>query len=110
MDIEYLRSHRQVGGMKKALVIFATAMALTLGTAADARCYADYKAKRADPPLRLHYGVIEVFGPCKKKVARREARARLEANGWVLLKVVSVFRQKGLAKRRDSAGKFYLRY
>lgn len=95
--------------MKHALVIFATALALSLGSAAEAGCYADYKAKR-DNPLRLHYGVMQLHNGCKKKPAKREIRQRLKANGWVLLNVLSVFRDKGLAQREGSAGRFYLRY
>ena len=42
---------------------------LMLGTAADAECFADYKAKR-DEPLKLHYGVAQVSdGNCSPGAA-----------------------------------------
>lgn len=95
--------------MKHASLILAAALALSLGSVAEAGCYADYKAKR-DNPLRLHYGVIQLHNGCKKKSAKREVRKRLKANGWVLLNVLSVFKENGLAKRQGSADRFFLRY
>nr|WP_257883561.1 hypothetical protein [Roseobacter insulae] len=76
------------------------------GSAAD--CYADYKAKQ-DNPLRLHYGVAQI-SECSKKTARAELSARLAAQGWTLLNIVSVFDESGLAKRKQSAGPNYLRF
>ena len=95
--------------MKHVSLILVTALALSLGSGTEAACYADYKAKR-DNPLRLHYGVMELHNGCKKKSATREARQRLKANGWVLLNVLSVFKENGLAKRQGSADRFFLRY
>lgn len=40
------------------LALLAFAMMATSPAAAD--CYADYKAKQVDPPLRLHYGVAQI--------------------------------------------------
>ncbi len=77
--------------------------------AAQAACYADYKAKR-DDPLRLHYGVAEIRGTCSASAAASELRDRLAADGWELLNVLGVFDDGGLEERRDSAGEFYLRY
>ena len=74
-----------------------------------AACYADYKAKK-DDPLRLHYGVAEIRGECRRGSAENELRPRLASHGWELLNVVSVFDDSGLAERRDSAGRHYLRY
>ncbi|SPF78975.1 hypothetical protein ALP8811_02909 [Aliiroseovarius pelagivivens] len=90
-----------------ALTLLLVAMAST----AQAACYADYKAKR-DDPLKLHYGVIELSDDVcdNRKDARRQIRDRLEANGWSLLKVQSIFDDTGLEERKESAGKFFLRY
>lgn len=85
------------------------ALALLLAAPAHAAgCYADYKAKQ-DKPLRLHYGVAEI-SECSKAAARKELSARLAAKGWTLLNIVSVFDQSGLAERKESAGRNYLRY
>ncbi|MEE4187788.1 MAG: hypothetical protein V2I76_04990 [Roseobacter sp.] len=86
-------------------------LALLLGgipAAGAAECYADYKAKQ-DNPLRLHYGVAEV-SQCSKRAAAAELETRLSAKGWTLLNVLSVFDQSGLAERKESAGRHYLRY
>jgi hypothetical protein len=80
-----------------------------LGGAAEAACFADYKAKR-DDPLRLHYGVIELpEAACSQSAAASVIRTRLR-DGWQLLDVVSVFGPEGLDQRRESAGSYYLRY
>ncbi|SMX46397.1 hypothetical protein [Actibacterium lipolyticum] len=82
-----------------------------LAAPASAACYADYKAKQNDP-LRLHYGVIEL--PDKACGARSDAAGvierRIASDGWKLLNVMSIFGQDGLAERKESAGKFFLRY
>ena len=74
-----------------------------------ADCYADYKAKQ-DNPLRLHYGVIALNGPCQRGAARSEVSQRLAAAGWTLLNVVSVFGPDGLDSRRADAGAYFLRF
>lgn len=79
-----------------------------LAAPASAECYADYKAKQ-DDPLRLHYGVAEV-SDCSKSGAEAELASRLEAGGWVLLNVISVFGPEGLEERKDSAGEYFLRF
>lgn len=95
--------------MKNKAFTLAAALALCLATPLSAAdCYADYKAKR-DKPLRLHYGVAAV-SQCSKKAARAELTSRLAANGWTLLNIVSVFDKDGLAERKESAGRNYLRY
>ncbi|PWJ17486.1 hypothetical protein [Jannaschia seohaensis] len=77
--------------------------------AAQAACYADYKAKQ-DNPLRLHYGVMEVpDGACSREAAASVIASRLR-DGWQLLDVVSVFGPEGLDQRRASAGAYFLRY
>ncbi|MFC3119068.1 hypothetical protein [Jhaorihella thermophila] len=87
----------------------AAALIAAAGQAPAAGCYADYKAKR-DNPLRLHYGVIELHGECTPANARAEAAARLRAQGWTLLSIISVFGPEGLEERKANAGPYYLRY
>lgn len=97
--------------MKQHLLIPAlTSALLALSVPAQAAdCYADYKAKQ-DNPLRLHYGVIQLSGACKKKEARAEIDARLASAGWKLLNVLSVFGPDGLQQRKADAGSYYLRF
>jgi hypothetical protein len=91
------------------LAAFAAMMALAAGSA-SAGCYADYKAKR-DNPLRLHYGTIELSGDdCSKAAAEQQIPDRIAADDWTLLTVLGVFDESGLEERKDSAGKFHLRY
>jgi hypothetical protein len=99
------RKDRRMKHILLSLIVLFVASAAP----AQAACYADYKAKQ-DNPLRLHYGVIEITGPCSRGAAAGEAAARLARGGWVLLNVVSVFGPEGLAERRDSAGSYYLRF
>lgn len=79
--------------------------------AAQAACYADYKAKK-DAPLRLHYGVIELSGQAcnSPAAAKRIVERRLARGGWTLLNVMNIFDQRGLEQRRGSAGDFFLRF
>ncbi len=82
---------------------------LCAANAAQAECYADYKAKQ-DNPLRLHYGVAEVSGDCSKADAAATLAPRLRTDGWALLTIVGVFDANGLDSRKDSAGEYFLRY
>lgn len=77
--------------------------------AAQADCYADYKAKQ-DNPLRLHYGVAEIRGNCNIGTAEDQLRPALQRDGWQLLTVLGVFNEGGLDERRNSAGDYFLRY
>ena len=86
-----------------ALILAASA------SAAQAACYADYKAKR-DDPLRLHYGVAIIDGDCTVAQAEAALTPRLAADAWQLLTVVGVFDDAGLEERKESAGEYYLRY
>lgn len=81
-------------------------------TALEAACFADYKAKRDMPPLRLHYGVIELPDrACRNpEAAERVIERRIAQDGWTLLAVMSTFDASGLAERRANAGEFHLRY
>lgn len=92
--------------MTRIALILAAALAAPV---AQAACYADYKAKRANP-LELHYGVAEIRGECSVAAAEEELRPRLAAEGWELLNVVGVFDDAGLDERRANAGDNYLRY
>lgn len=88
-----------------ALALVAYALPVQAG------CYADYKAKR-DNPLRLHYGVIELpDAACNnRQAATRQVQQRLESQGWLLLKIQSIFDESGLTERKESAGEFFLRF
>lgn len=77
--------------------------------AAQAACYADYKAKQ-DGPLRLHYGVVQVQGNCTVANAAAYLTPRLAAEGWQLLEVMGTFEDDGLEQRRADAGDYFLRY
>ncbi|WP_298916809.1 hypothetical protein [uncultured Roseobacter sp.] len=92
--------------MSLILGVVVTLLIPDSGFSAD--CYADYKAKQ-DNPLRLHYGVAQI-SECSKGAAKAELSARLAAQGWTLLNIVSVFDESGLAKRKQSAGPNYLRF
>jgi hypothetical protein len=91
------------------LLLCATVVATLTSPAFAAECFADYKAKQ-DNPLRLHYGVAQVTGPCTKDAARAQLAQRLGAQGWTLLNIVSVFGAGGLEQRKDSAGSNFLRF
>lgn len=94
--------------MKHTLLI--AALLATLAPAAQAACYADYKAKQ-DSPLRLHYGVVELpDNACTKPAAAAALKRRLASDGWVLLTVLSTFGPEGLDQRKASAGQYFLRY
>jgi hypothetical protein len=89
------------------LVLLSAAIAAPAGAA----CYADFKAKR-DEPLRLQYGVIELSdSACADQgQAAAEISARIAGDGWQLLNVMSVFGDDGLEKRKERAGRYFLRY
>lgn len=96
--------------MKQLMTILALCLVFAAPAPAMAEaCFADYKAKQTNP-LRLHYGVMQLQGPCRKKAARAEVSARLTAQGWTLLNVLSVFGPEGLEQRRANAGANYLRF
>ena len=90
-------------------ILLSAGLALALASAAQAQCFADYKAKQ-DNPLRLHYGVAEIAGACSVAAATDQLTPRLATQGWTLLQVMSVFGPEGLDQRKDSAGPNYLRF
>jgi hypothetical protein len=108
---------RQIGGvlrtgkdlaMKRYLL--AAMFSLMLAGAAQAECFADYKAKQ-DSPLRLHYGVVAVpDAACSVRAAAGVIAPRLAKRGWTLLNVVSVFGPDGLAERKANAGAYFLSF
>ena len=79
------------------------------GAAAAQDCFADYKAKQ-DNPLKLHYGVAQISGQCAPGPAAQELGPRLQAQGWTLLNVVSVFGSDGLEGKKANAGAYFLRF
>ena len=90
-------------------VLIYLALMLTSG-AAQAACFADYKAKM-DNPLRLHYGVIEIPDiACSPGAAFNVIAPRVAGGGWQLLEVMSVFDASGLDARRADAGQYYLAF
>ena len=91
--------------------LFALVGVFCLALPAQAACYADYKAKRENP-LRLHYGVMRIdSNPCAMSdKVRQNVGQRLNASGWKLLQVQSVFDDSGLARRKNDAGQFFLRF
>ncbi|WP_299349499.1 hypothetical protein [uncultured Shimia sp.] len=96
--------------MKHVIAITLVVCLAAFGGAASAeQCFADYKAKK-DNPLRLHYGVAELYQGCSKSSAKSEITARISQDGWKLLNVLSVFDASQLAGKEASAGQFYLRY
>ncbi|NNF23666.1 MAG: hypothetical protein HKN63_02500 [Rhodobacteraceae bacterium] len=96
---------------KSASFIAACAAAVLMAGAADAACFADYKAKQ-DNPLRLHYGVIQLDeAACNNtRAAAGEVKRRIARGGWTLLNVMSIFDEGGLDERKGSAGEYFLRF
>jgi hypothetical protein len=94
----------------KSVLTLAFGLILLAASAAQADCYADYKAKQ-DNPLRLTYGVAQVSDAnCDPSAATSELAPRLDAAGWTLLTVLSTFGPEGLEERKANAGDHYLRY
>jgi hypothetical protein len=96
--------------MQKLTRLPVILLALLASGPLHAACFADYRAKM-DDPLRLHYGVIDLPDAlCDLQMATPEITARLAVAGWDLLQVISVFREDGLAERREDAGDYYLAF
>lgn len=95
----------------KAPFFAIIAFVITAASPVMADCYADYKAKMDDPPLRFHYGVAQVSdGNCSISGAQGELAPRLADAGFTLLVIVSTFGPEGLDERKASAGDNFLRY
>ncbi len=79
--------------MRQHFILAALMGLIAFGAnAADAACYAEYKAKR-DNPLELHYSVAQISGPCTVASARAQLTRSLASQGLTLLKVLSVEQQ-----------------
>ncbi|WP_353475456.1 hypothetical protein PVT71_18025 [Salipiger sp. H15] len=92
--------------------LLALSLLLALGaTAAQADCYAEYKAKQ-DDPLRLQYGIALLpTETCpSKNTAAAQLEIRLDRNGWTLLSVVALSEKPPSEEKKKNAGEFYLRY
>lgn len=97
--------------MNKRIIYSAALLLAASVSAAQAGCYADYKAKK-DNPLQLHYGVVQLpDAVCRGGGDAASVIApRLAKQGWTLLNVLSVFDDNGLAGRKASAGRYFLRF
>ncbi len=99
--------------MTSTLRLFSPALliALLLASPAGADCFADYKAKQ-ESPYRLHYGVMKIDSdPCTMSDSvSATVSGRLQAAGWQLLAVQSVFDESGLESRKQDAGGYFLRF
>lgn len=97
--------------MRRILILTAV-LALLSANAAQAACYADYKAKKNAGQLRLHYGVVQISNAAcgNRGRAEREVRNKVAKGGWTVLNVLSVFDDSGLDQRKQSASEFFLRF
>ena len=92
-------------------ILLVTLFVISYPQVLFADCYADYKAKK-NKPLRLHYGIARIDpSVCKDRdAAVLDLRARLQTNGWILLKLMDFFDQEGLEERKENAGAYFLKY
>lgn len=94
--------------MRLCFVLLCLALA---PAAAQADCYADYKAKQ-DDPLRLHYGVMQIPDDyCTMPELLPELMSRrLDAAGWTLLSVLSMTGTFPSPEQEANAGPYFLRF
>ena len=94
-------------------ILFTLLFIFFTSQSVSAACYTDYKAKM-DQPLKLHYGVMKLYeSGCKEESQsdmENRVSIRLRIAGWQLLGVLATFDDSGLAKRKESAGQYYLRF
>lgn len=90
--------------------ILSALITLSLGAAAQAACFADYKAKQ-DNPLRLQYGIIELPDAACGSVsaARAYAAPVIARSGWTLLQIESIFDPSQFPARSANAGAIHRR-
>ena len=79
--------------------LLALILGLGLGGAAQAACYADYKASRPEP-FALQYGVAEIYGPCDAGSAWAELGPRLAVDGLSRGSGVAALLPKNKSHRR----------
>lgn len=105
------RSECFIEGMKgsKYFTLLGLVLMFAVTEVSAADCLFAYKAKR-DNPLQLHYGVIAIRGECSASAAKREASARLAANGWSLLVLLEQVESSKLSQYKETAGDYFLRY
>lgn len=91
-------------------LILSALIALSVSAAAQAQCFADYKAKQ-DNPLRLQYGIIELPAQACGSVsaARTHAVPIIARSGWTLLQIESIFDPSQFPARSANAGAIHRR-
>jgi hypothetical protein len=110
--IEFPGASAQDHDMRHLLspLLIALALGVLLPSAAAAECYVEYKAKN-DNPLRLHYGIVALQGPCPDSgSATQQAARRVASGGWTLLNVVGLSETTPSGNKRANAGDYYLRF
>ena len=97
--------------MKRTKTILLALLSFAVATPSFANCFVDYKAKRGESGLELHYGVMQMSAACDdQKSIRNEVQARIAGDGWQLLRVMSSFGQNQLKDKQADAGEYFLRY
>lgn len=91
-------------------LILSALLTFGLAAAAQAQCFADYKAKQ-DNPLRLQYGIVELPPSACGSVAaaRPHVEQALSRSGWTLLTIESIFGPNDLPARSANAGAIHRR-
>jgi hypothetical protein len=91
-------------------LILSALVTLSLSAAAQAQCFADYKAKQ-DNPLRLQYGIIELPSSACGSVSAAQAYAApvIARSGWTLLQIESIFDPSQFPARSANAGAIHRR-
>lgn len=92
-------------------ILFA-ALFIIAPSFAHASCFVDYKARKDDDSLKLHYGVMAMSGSecLDMSLAQKSAQERLNASGWTLLRIVSKFDESKLGEKETDAGPFFLKF
>lgn len=71
-------------------LLLSLALVLSTVHAADAACTVEYKAKRSNPTKYDHGRMVIQDSACSKSAAASVVGAKLAAQGWTLLSIVSV--------------------
>ena len=98
--------------MKRTISLLAgLGLWLAAAGAAEAACYADYKALNVYPFIDAFHVVEIDVSPCRmSEEVEEQVKRRVTAGGWTLLQVQSVFGDDGLAGRKNDAGEYFLRF